>query len=352
MSTHAGALLLAALAYTFASRHATDTRFTFGTGKLGDLAGFSSAIVLAMIALLIGYEAIYRFFAPVPINFSEAIPIAVLGLIVNIASVLLLSGGHHHHHGHGHGDHAHDDDDEHVIEAGESKLTLSIFEDGVPPRFRVRVAGAAPSRLTIQTKRPDGGLQLFHTISRGLYFESLDEVPEPHEFQAIVRLEDAASQPKEYAFAFREHAHGSHATHRDNNMRAAIIHVMADAAVSVLVIAGLVLARIFGWLWLDPLAGIMGAIVIAAWSYGLVRDTGAILLDMIPDRAIARQVRAVVESEGDELVDFHLWRIGPGHLGAILSIVTARNHGADFYRAKLARFRSLSHVTVELANKP
>jgi Co/Zn/Cd efflux system component len=127
---------------------------------------------------------------------------------------------------------------------------------------------------------------------------------------------------------------------------------MADAAVSVLVIAGLVLARIFGWLWLDPLAGIMGAIVIAAWSYGLVRDTGAILLDMIPDRAIARQVRAVVESEGDELADFHLWRIGPGHLGAILSIVTARNHGADFYRAKLARFRSLSHVTVELANKP
>jgi cation diffusion facilitator family transporter len=352
MSTHAGALLLAALAYTFASRHATDTRFTFGTGKLGDLAGFSSAIVLAMIALLIGYEAIYRFFAPVPINFSEAIPIAVLGLIVNIASVLLLSGGHHHHHGHGHGDHAHGDDDEHVIEAGESKLTLSIFEDGVPPRFRVRIEGAAPSKVTIQTSRPDGELQLFNTTSRGVYFESLDEVPEPHEFQAIVHLEVAASQPQEYTFAFREHAHGSHATHRDNNMRAAIIHVMADAAVSVLVIAGLVLARIFGWLWLDPLAGIMGAIVIAAWSYGLVRDTGAILLDMIPDRAIARQVRAVVESEGDELADFHLWRIGPGHLGAILSIVTARNHGADFYRAKLARFRSLSHVTVELANKP
>jgi cation diffusion facilitator family transporter len=134
-------------------------------------------------------------------------------------------------------------------------------------------------------------------------------------------------------------------------MRAAIIHVMADAAVSVLVITGLVLARLFGWLWLDHVAGIMGAIVIAAWSYGLVRDTGAILLDMIPDRAIARQVQAAVESEGDELADFHLWRMGPGHLGAILSIVTKHNHGADFYRAKLARFRSLSHVTVELANK-
>jgi cation diffusion facilitator family transporter len=350
MSTHAGALLLAALAYSFASRHATDTRFTFGTGKLGDLAGFSSAIVLAMIALLIGYEAVSRFFAPVPINFSQAIPIAVLGLVVNIVSVLLLSGGHHHHHGHGHGGHAHDDD-EHVIAAGERKLALSIFEDGVPPRFRVRVEGAAPSKLAIETVRPDGESHLFQMASRGACFESLDEVPEPHEFRAVVRVHEAGSPTQEHILTFEEHALGDHAMHRDNNMRAAIIHVMADATVSVLVIAGLVLARIFGWLWLDPLAGIMGSIVIAAWSYGLVRDTGAVLLDMIPDSAMARQVQAAVESEGDELADFHLWRLGPGHLGAILSIATTHNHGADFYRAKLARFRSLSHLTVELFHK-
>lgn len=349
MSTHAGALLLAALAYTFASRHATDMRFTFGTGKLGDLAGFTSAIVLAMIALLIGYEAVSRFFAPVPIHFSEAIPIAVLGLIVNVASALLLSGSHHHHH-HGRG-HAQNADGEDVIDAGDRKLALSIFEDGAPPRFRVRVEGAAPHKLSIQTVRPDGESQLFQAASRGAYFESLAEVPEPHEFQAIVRVEDAGSSAREYAFTFEDHAHGDHVTHRDNNMRAAIIHVMADAVVSVLVIAGLVLARLFGWLWLDPLAGIMGAIVIAAWSYGLVRDTGAILLDMVPDRAMAQRVQAAVESEGDELADFHLWRLGPGHLGAILSIVTTRNRGADFYRAKLARFRSLSHVTVELVHK-
>src|ERR1700731_2926317 len=100
MSTHAGALLLAALAYSYARRHADDPRFTFGTGKLGDLAGFASAIVLAMIAALIGYEAISRFIAPVPISFDQAIPIAVLGLIVNVASVLLLSGKHHHGHDH------------------------------------------------------------------------------------------------------------------------------------------------------------------------------------------------------------------------------------------------------------
>jgi cation diffusion facilitator family transporter len=354
MSTHAGALLLAALAYTFASRHATDGRFTFGTGKLGDLAGFSSAIVLAMIAMLIGYEAISRFFAPVPIAFSEAIPIAVVGLIVNIASVLLLSGGnhqHHHGHGHGHDGQTHDDDDEHVVETGAGQLTLGIFENGVPSRFRVRVEGATPGKLTIRTVRPDGGSQLFQIVDRGAYWESLDEVPEPHEFEAVMRVEDTTGRAQDYTLDFEEHAHGDHATHRDNNMRAAIIHVMADAAVSLLVIVGLIFARIFGWLWLDPLAGMVGAIVIAVWSYSLVRDTGAILLDMIPDRDMAQKVRAAVESEGDELADFHLWRLGPGHLGVILSVVTTQDHGANFYRAKLARFPSLSHVTVELVGK-
>ncbi|MBV1838735.1 CDF family Co(II)/Ni(II) efflux transporter DmeF [Acetobacter estunensis] len=131
MSTHASALLLAALAYSYARRHAHDPRFTFGTGKLGDLAGFTSAIALAMIALLIGYEAVSRLFAPVPIHFGEAIPIAVLGLLVNIGSVWLLSGGEHHHHGHGHS-HAHshtqqDDETEHRVESSVGPLTLSIF---------------------------------------------------------------------------------------------------------------------------------------------------------------------------------------------------------------------------------
>src|SRR4030088_1195405 len=178
MSTHAGALLLAALAYSYARKYANDRNFSFGTGKFGDLAGYSSAIVLAMIALLIGYEAISRLLEPVPISFNEAIPIAALGLAVNIASAWLLSGGDHHSHDH-------------------------------------------------------------------------------------------------------DHDHGRHhdeAHHRDNNMRAAIIHVMADAAVSVLVIVGLLLARAFGWLWMDPLGGFIGALVIANWSVALIRDTGGILL--------------------------------------------------------------------------
>lgn len=251
MSTHAGALLLAALAYRYARRHAEDARFTFGTGKLGDLAGFASAIILAMIAVLIGYESLTRLFAPVPIHFAEAIPIACLGLAVNIGSAWLLGAGHgHEHHGHGHHEHGH-------------------------------------------------------------------------------------------------HEHGHGALHRDNNMRAAVVHVVADAAVSVLVIAGLLLARAFGWLWMDPLAGLVGAGVIASWAYGLVRDTGTILLDMNPDRRTAEDVRAAIEADGDHLTDLHVWRLGPGHLGAIVSVATARGRNARFYRERLAGF-PLSHLTIEV----
>jgi cation diffusion facilitator family transporter len=145
---------------------------------------------------------------------------------------------------------------------------------------------------------------------------------------------------------FQEHAHGT--AHRDNNMRAATIHVMADAAVSLLVIAGLLLARAFGWLWMDPLAGIIGACVIASWSLGLIRDTAAILLDINPDRHMADALRRTIESDGDTIADLHLWRLGPGHLGAIVSIGTKEPRGPDHYRARLAGFHSLSHLTIEV----
>jgi cation diffusion facilitator family transporter len=272
MSTHAGALLLAALAYTFARKYAFDHNFTFGTGKFGDLAGYSSAIVLAMIALLIGYEAVSRFLNPVPIAFDEAIPIAALGLLVNVASAWLLAGGHDHGHSHGHGhshDHGHAHDHDH-----------------------------------------------------------------PHDDD-------------------HDDAHDHHRRHhRDNNMRAAVVHVAADAAISVLVIVGLVLARQFGWLWMDPLAGLIGALVIASWSVGLVRDTGAILLDRVPDPGMAERVRRAIESEGDRVTDLHLWRLGPGHLGAIVSIATSAQREPSHYRQRLAHFADLSHVTVEVQRLP
>jgi len=349
MSTHASALLLAALAYRYARRHAEDRRFTFGTGKLGDLAGFTSAIVLAMIGLLICYEAVLRFITPVPISFSEAIPIATLGLAVNVVSVLLLSGGEYHHgHSHGRDRHVHSHNEAHRIETGTGAIELGIFEDGVPPRFRLTFeTGIRPRAgdVTVETVRPGGARQGFVLADRGGYFESIDEIPEPHEFDAHIRL-GAGMQP--YSVVFQEHEHSHAVAHRDNNMRAAIIHVLADAAVSALVIIGLLLARFLGWVWMDPLAGICGAIVTATWSYGLIRDTGAILLDINPDRAMEKSVRDIIEADGDRLTDFHLWRLGPGHLGAILSVGTAERRNPAYYRQLLDRFRSLSHVTVEI----
>jgi cation diffusion facilitator family transporter len=350
MSTHAGALLLAALAYTYARKYAGDPRFTFGTGKLGDLAGFTSAIILAMITILIGYESVTRLFAPVPIRFSEAIPIACLGLAVNVASAWLLGGGHHHEpghahghgHGHGQGDAGVHEEDVRRITTGFGDVILDIFEDGVPPRFRLRPDSGdrlITANVSVETIRPNDIRQIFAFRRQGPFLESIQEIPEPHAFDTVVTI-----GAEQFVETFKEHEHAHAGAHRDNNMRAAIVHVAADAAVSVLVIVGLLLARGFGWLWMDPVAGIVGAMVIASWAYGLVRDTGAILLDMNPDRRMADNLRATVEAEGDQLADLHLWRLGPGHLGAIVSIITRSSHDASFYRSKLARFHSLSRI--------
>lgn len=242
MATHAAALLIAAVAYAYARRHANDPSFAFGTGKLGDLAGFSSAIVLAMIALLIGYEAISRLLQPIAIDFDVAIPTAVLGLGVNLVSAWLLGDG-----------------------------------------------------------------------DRG---------------------------------AVEQQGHGL--AHRDHNMRAAFLHVVADVAVSVLAILGLLAGKFLGWSFMDPVMGIVGMLVIASWSYGLVRASGAVLLDMTPGREMAARIRAEIEIDGDRLHDLRVWRLGPGHLAAIVAVTTDRPREPDFYRARLVKLDLLSHVTVEI----
>ena len=309
-----------------------------------------------MIALLIGYEAVGRLLHPIAISFDQALPIAVVGLMVNIASAWLLSGGEHHHHGH---DNAHADHEEvRRIDTGDGMLLLEIFEDGVPPRFRVRFEGRhrelfGDHAVILETERPDRTRQVFTFADRGVYLESVEEVPEPHDFVARVRLAHA-DHAHDYKVAFTDHDHGAKtagsgaAAHRDNNMRAAFVHVMADAAVSVLAILGLSAGKFLGWVFMDPVMGIVGAFVIANWSYRLIRDTGAILLDMNPDRRLADDLRKTIEAEGDRLADLHLWRLGPGHLGAIVSVVTGQRRGPDFYRARLGHFRMLSHVTVEV----
>jgi cation diffusion facilitator family transporter len=265
MSTHTGALLIAALAYSYSRRYAHDHRFAFGTGKLGDLAAFSSAIVLAMVALLIVYESIERFVHPVEIAFGEAIPIAFLGLAVNLASAFLLRDDHHHGHGHDHGH----DDHEH----------------------------------------------------------------EHHD---------------------HDHGHDRHAAYRrDNNLRAAFVHVATDVVVSVLVIVGLFAARALNWLWLDPAVGLLGAAVVGIWAFSLVRSAGAVLLDMSPDPTLPQKIADRLEQNGDRIFDLHLWRVGPGHVAGIVSLVSSQPQGPGVYKKRLADLRSLSHVTIEVeAGKP
>lgn len=245
MSTHAAAMLISALAYLFARKQARNPRFTFGTGKLGDLAGFASAVVLALVALLIGWESFLRFASPVPIDFAQAIMVAVVGLVVNLVSAWLLRDDHHHH-GHSH-----------------------------------------------------------------------------------------------------DHDHGHGAT--DNNLRAAYLHVMADALTSVLAIGALLLGSVYGWLWLDPAIGVVGALVIARWSFGLMRDAGGVLLDYVPeDEDLPEEIRGLIEVDGDKVVDLHVWQVGPGHHAAIISLSSPAPQPLAAYRARLAGIHDLSHVTIEV----
>lgn len=256
MATHAGAMLIAALAYVFARRNIADPRFSFGTGKVGDLSAFASAIVLAFSSLLIGWESVERLLSPASIRYDEAIIIAVLGLVVNLASAWLLHDSHEHGHGHSHGhDHGHHDHD---------------------------------------------------------------------------------------------HVHDDHAHHHDLNLRAAYIHVASDAAVSVLAIVGLLAGRHLGWNWMDPVMGIVGGLVIAKWSFGLMMTAGAVLLDMRPGEALPLAIHKRLEAEGDKIIDLHVWRIGPGHNAAVVTLLTTDPQPPAVYKAKLAGLATLSHVTIEV----
>ena len=270
MATHAGAMLIAAFAYFYARKHCRDPRFSFGTGKLGDLAAFASAIVLAMIALLIGYESVVRLVRPTAIAFDEALIVAVVGLLVNIASAWLLKDDHHHH---GHGDdHNHNDDD-----------------------------------------------------------HDHDDHNHDHDHDHD-----------------HDHGHG----HHDLNLRAAYVHVLADAAVSVLAIIGLLAGRQLGWLWMDPLMGILGFAVIAKWSVGLLKDAGAVLLDMRPSSGLAHKIEHRLEETGDHVVDLHVWRLGVGHHAAVVSLVSTRPLSPAAYKTRLEDIPGLSHVTIEVQPWP
>ena len=245
MSTHVAAFILTALAYSFGRRHAKNARFTFGTGKVGVLCGFTSAVVLSGIALLMAVESIRRLIEPMAIHFREAIVIAAVGLVVNVVCALILKDDPHHHHGHG-------------------------------------------------------------------------------------------------------HTHGGH--HHDLNLRAAYLHVIADAFTSVLAITALSLGYFFGWVWLDPVMGLVGTVVIISWAYTLLRDTSSILLDRIPaDTDLPVVIREAIESDGDSLItDLHIWQVGVGKFAAIIGVVAHHPKTSAEYRQSLKIHEELIHVTVEV----
>ena len=246
MATHAGALGIAAAAYGFARRNANNRRYSFGTGKVGDLAGFASAMVLGLVSLGIAGESIFRLFEPTTVAFGEATVIAIVGLGVNILSAFLLMGHHGHDHGHQH-----------------------------------------------------------------------------------------------------DHSHAHH-HHHDNNLRSAYVHVLADALTSVLAIAALLAGRYLGWVWLDPVMGIVGSIVIAKWAYNLMRDSAAVLLDTT-DEPVAAEIRELLETSDDvRISDLHVWQVGPQARAAIVSVVAAAGITAEAIRERLAPVHELSHLTVEL----
>ena len=245
MSTHVIAFLITAMAYYLSRKHSSNAQFTFGTGKIGVLGGFSSAVVLAMIALLMAGESAHRLFAPLTIHFNEAIGIASLGLLVNLTCALLLKNDSHHRH---HGGHRH--------------------------------AG--------------------------------------------------------------DHRH-------DLNLRAAYVHVLADAFTSVLAIIALTGGKFAGWSWLDPIIGIVGSGVVFSWAYALLRDTSGILLDRTPPSShLPEEIRRAVESDGDSLItDLHVWQVGTGKFAAIVSIVAHEPRSSDEYRELLREHEELVHLTIE-----
>ncbi|MEJ2285935.1 MAG: CDF family Co(II)/Ni(II) efflux transporter DmeF [Desulfobacterales bacterium] len=241
MGTHAAALGITAFAYWYARKQSDNPNYSFGTGKVGVLGGFGSAVVLAVIAVLMGIESIQRLFSPVTIRFNEAIAVAVIGLAVNLISAYLLRGQHHHSH--------------------------------------------------------DPG----------------------------------------------------HRHHHDHNLRAAYLHVLADALTSLLAIVALLTGKAFGWIWMDPIMGLVGALIISRWSYGLLVDSGKVLLDRDVNEEAVEEIRSIVESDSDNRVtDLHVWRVGSRHLSVILSIVTHYPKPPGHYKKLLAEYDEIAHVTVEV----
>ncbi len=251
MSSHALALGLAILAYGAARRYADDPRFSFGTWKIEVLGSYTSALLLLLVAGLMLYQSVENLLDPSPIHYQQAMLVAALGLLVNLACAWLLRDGHAHH-GHGHSHHHHD--------------------------------------------------------------------------------------------------HDHHAHRHDLNLRAAYLHVLADAATSLLAIVALAGGLLWNAAWLDPLMGIVGAVLVSVWACGLIRQSSRVLLDAQMDAPVAAEIRAAIASSPlpAELLDLHLWQVGQGKYACLLSLLTTEEGSADYFKRRLAGHEELVHITVEV----
>lgn len=250
MGSHTVALGINAFAYVYARRHAHSSRYSFGTGKVNTLGGYTGAVLLAVFAAIMAFESILRLIDPVSIAFDQAIGVAVVGLLVNGVSVVILGVNHDHGHEHGHS----------------------------------------------------------------------------HE----------------------HHGHGHH-HHHDHNLKSAYLHVLADALTSLLAIFTLLIGKYFGAVWMDPVMGIVGAILVARWSLGLLKSTSGILLDEQADEALLETVRSSIEKDAScTVVDLHIWTVAPGIHSAIISVVTTTPRNASFYKERLPDSLSLKHISIEV----
>jgi cation diffusion facilitator family transporter len=300
MSSHAVALGLSAIAYALARRYADDLRFAFGTWKIEILGGFASALLLLGVAALMLEESGARLLAPRPIGYDEAIAIACLGLAVNLLCAWWLRDHHDHHHGHEHG---HDHSSGHDHRHGHHDHDHDRYHD--------------------HDHHGAQGHDHGHHTHHGAH---------------------AAANPSSR----------DGAVHHDLNRHSAYLHVIADAATSVLAIVALVGGKYFGVAWLDPVMGVVGAVLVTIWAVGLLRQTGRVLLDAEMDHPVVEEVRAAITGAGVEvrITDLHVWRVGRGRFACIVCLVTDSAADSAFFRRALAIHDELVHVTVEIEHLP
>lgn len=303
MGTHAAAFMITLFAYSYARKHANDPAFAFGTGKVSVLGGYTSAIALGLVALVMLIESGMRLISPEQIHFNEAIFVAVIGLSVNVLSVFLLKDHHTHDHGHGHGhSHAHDHQDDHKDEH-------------------------AHAHHNCQAHTHDS-----HAHDESHHDHSHCQHKQDHQHAA-------------------EHEHKSQKAHggHDHNLRAAYFHVLADALTSVLAIAALLFGKYMGLTWLDPIMGIVGAVIISRWSWGLIQQTSPILLDGGVKASLQRKVTQTIEAVTDhQVADLHLWRVSADHHAIMVSIVSHSPKDVSYFNQLLSQFPELAHITIEL----